>query len=87
MTYAVIYSKKLETKLKKLAKRNPNDLRNIWSKIQEIRENPEHYKPLSGDMKGVRRVHLNMHFVLTFEISGNAIIFISYEHHNKVYDK
>lgn len=37
-------------------------------KIEDITENPHHYKPLRYDLKGRRRVHIEKSFVLTFRI-------------------
>ncbi len=37
-------------------------------KIEDIVENPHHYKPLRYDLKGRRRVHIEKSFVLTFRI-------------------
>jgi YafQ family addiction module toxin component len=85
--YNAEYTHKLLKILAKLQKRNPNDLRNIRKKIAEIIENPEHYKPLTGELKGKRRVHLNTHFVLTFKLIDDTAIFLDYEHHDRVYDK
>jgi len=52
----------------KLAKKNPKQMEIIDKKILEIRSNPEHFKPLKGDMKGSRRVHIDTHFVLVMRL-------------------
>ena len=87
MTYEIDFTDKLLSILAKLKKRNAKDFWNVRRKIDEICDNPEHYKSLCGDMKGQRRVHLNTHFVLTYEISGNTTVFLDYEHHDRVYEK
>ena len=55
--------------------------------MREIKENPEHYKPLRHDMKGLRRVHIMKSFVLIFRIdqTTNKIIFEDFDHHDEVY--
>jgi len=49
-------------------------------------ENPYHYKPLRGDMKGSRRVHIG-HFVLIYEIleEEKKVRFLDFDHHDNVY--
>ncbi len=48
------------------------------------------FKPLKGEMKGARRVHLAKSFVLVYEIDEkkNKIIrLLDYDHHDKIYRK
>ncbi len=85
MTYSAEFSKELERKLEKLQKRNRKQFDIIIKKIREIKENPEHYKPLKYDMKNLRRVHIDKSFVLVFEISGDKVIFHDYDHHDNIY--
>ena len=58
-----MYKLETETKIdeifKKLKKKNPKQLEIIFKKIKQILENPYHFKPLRGDMKGARRVHID----------------------------
>jgi len=70
----------------KLLRRNPAQLEIIDKKILEIRENPFHYKPLRGDMKGLRRIHIDKSFVLTYEIVDDTVRIIDYDHHDKVHE-
>ena len=55
--------------------------------MSEILENPQHYKPLQHDMKGLRRVHIDKSFVLVFEIVENEkkVIFMDFDHHDNIY--
>ena len=69
----------------KLSKKNPKQMWIIRNKIFEILQNPEHYKPLKGDMKGLRRVHIDDHFVLTYEIEGDIVRVLDYDHHDYIY--
>ena len=73
---------------RKLAKKNPHQLRIIDKKIAEIRQNPLHrYKPLKKPLQSFSRVHIDTNFVLIFKINHNdKIIDIYYfDHHDKVY--
>lgn len=87
MEYNLEISDELDKIFSKLAKKNKKQLLIIHNKIEEIRDNPYHYKPLRGDMKGARRVHIDKSFVLTFEIDkANKIIrLLDYDHHDKIY--
>ena len=69
---------------KKLKKKNPAMLKRIEKKIEEILENPEHYKPLKKKLKGKRRVQAGS-FVLVFEVKGKTVEFKSFTHHNHAY--
>jgi YafQ family addiction module toxin component len=87
MKYGVSFSNKIYVKLSKLRKRNPKVLQIISKKIREISENPDRYKNLRYDLKGTSRVHIDSHFVLTFEIleDEHKILFLDFDHHDKVY--
>jgi len=73
---------------KKLAKKDPRQLKIIGKKITEIRQNPLHrYKPLKKPLNTFNRVHIDTHFVLIFKINHELrIVDIYYfDHHDKVY--
>ena len=59
-------------------------LERLNKKIEEILQNPEHYKPLKNVLKGKRRAHIGS-YVIIFEISENKVIFHTFEHHDKAY--
>ena len=71
----------------KLSKKNPSELEHISKKIDQILENPYHFKPLRNELKGERRVHIG-HFVLVYDIieEENKVRILRYKHHNDVYD-
>jgi len=87
MRYALYISDDVNRKFSKLAKKDKKQLEIINKKINQIRENPSHFKPLRGDMKGARRVHISKSFVLTYEIDekNKAVRLLDYEHHDKIY--
>jgi mRNA-degrading endonuclease RelE of RelBE toxin-antitoxin system len=74
----------LEKKLRKFKRKDAPTYGRIRNKIFEVMENPEHYKPLSYDLKGLRRAHIGS-FVLSFYIKSQVVHFIDYEHHDKAY--
>jgi len=80
-------SRHLEQELLKLKKKDKKRLEILLKKMGEILRNPHHYKPLSHNMKGMRRVHVGKSFVLVFEIieEENKVIFLDLDHHDNIY--
>jgi mRNA-degrading endonuclease RelE of RelBE toxin-antitoxin system len=60
--------------------------RQIVKKIAGIRQNPEIGEPKSGNLRGLRGLHISEHFVIIYFIYKNYVIFIELEHHDKAYD-
>ena len=60
--------RRVRKKFAKLSKKNKKQLEIINKKVEQILENPHHFKPLRGDMHGSRSVHIDKSFVLTYEI-------------------
>lgn len=85
--YRILIEEKLHAFLKKLYKKDRIRYESCMKKIEEIVKNPEHYKPLRYDMKGIRRVHVAKSFVLIFKIEGDSVKFLDLEHHDKVYER
>ncbi|MBF0377967.1 MAG: type II toxin-antitoxin system RelE/ParE family toxin [Desulfamplus sp.] len=58
----------------------------LTKKIDEIAENPHHYKPLRNILKNKRRVHIGS-FVLIFEIleEEKIVVFHTFKHHDEAY--
>ena len=75
--------------IEKLCKKNPVLRKALENKMNEILENPQHYKPLKYDLAGERRVHIMKSFVLKFEIDENTktVIFIFFGHHDEAYKR
>jgi mRNA interferase RelE/StbE/toxin YoeB len=79
--------------LKKLAKKDKKRVEIIHKKITEIincnRDSIQHYKNLRHDLKEFKRVHIDRSFVLTFkaDIKNNFILFVDFDHHDKIYKK
>ncbi len=85
--YTLEISEELDKKFSKLAKKDKKQMEAINKKVQQILENPYHFKPLRGDLYGTRRVHIEKSFVLTYEIDEkNKIIqLLDYDHHDNIY--
>ncbi len=75
-----------DRKFKKLAEKDKEQLRRIKNKIQQILEDPYHFKPLRYPLDGLRRVQIGP-FVLVFEIDegSQTVTVLDYEHHDTVY--
>lgn len=84
--YEPAYRDNYKRMMIKVAKKDRLMLERIKAKIKEIVKNPNLYKPLSNDMKKLRRVHFDP-YVLIFSIDEeNKIIwFEDFEHHDEVY--
>ena len=89
MDYKLDISNELDKKFDKLNKKNKKQLEIINKKIQQILLNPYHFRPLRGDMKNIRRVHIDKSFVLTYEILEikRIVRLLDYDHHDKIYVK
>jgi addiction module RelE/StbE family toxin len=86
MPYFIQLETVLETKLQKLKKKDNSLYLRAINKIIEISNNPELGKPLRNVLKGKWRVHVGS-FVLVYTIDekNKTVIFLEFEHHDKVY--
>lgn len=77
----------VDNKFQKLKNKSKKQLDIINKKIQQILQNPYHFKPLRGDLHGARRAHIDKSFVLVYEIDEkNKIVrLLDYYHHDKIY--
>ena len=87
--YSYEIRKSAEKVFLKLAKRNPKQLLIIENKIQEIKQNPQHYKNLRSPLQHLKRVHIDKSYVLVFSVDENKkhIIIEDYYHNDNVYFK
>ena len=86
--YALDIKSEADEIFKKLAKKDPTQLRIIDKKITEIRQDPTHrYKPLKKPLHTFNRVHINTHFALIFKISHEqkAVDIHYFGHHDSIY--
>lgn len=79
--------------IRKLVKKDKKKVEIINKKIKEIinsdKDSIKHYKNLRYDLSDYKRVHIDKNFVLVFkvEIIDNFILFVDFDHHDKVYKK
>mgnify|MGYP001565704958 FL=1 len=52
MTYNIEINPKCKEEIQKLCKKNPVLEKSLRNKIEEILENPQHYKPLRHELAG-----------------------------------
>jgi YafQ family addiction module toxin component len=76
-----------EKSIEKLCRRNPILKEALKRRMNEILQNPQHYKPLKYDLAGERRVHIMKSFVLKFEINEQkqTVSFLFFGHHDEAY--
>jgi mRNA interferase RelE/StbE/toxin YoeB len=84
MEYRIRFTPSFEKQLKKLKKKDKVLFERLTKKLKEIRQNPEHYKPLSGALKGTRRAHLDP-FIVIFDVEGDLITVHYVKHHDRAY--
>ena len=87
MTYSLEIAEELNKVFDKLAKKDKVTFEAINKKVNEILENPYHYKPLRAPMQKKRRVHISGSFVLIFKINEDrkVVQLLEFEHHDKAY--
>ena len=85
--YSLAIKPELEKIFEKLSKRNPKQLEIIFKKVDEILENPQHYKNLRAPLNSWKRVHIDKNFVLTFSVNeiNKKITLENYDHHDNIY--
>ncbi len=86
--YSLEIKEEADKIFRKISKKNPEQLKKINRKIQEIRKKPDHvYKFLRKPLQSFNRVHIDRSFVLIFRIEHwrETIVIYYFDHHDKVY--
>jgi len=85
--YSLEIKPELDRKLAKLFKKNKKQYEIIMKKVQEIVQNPQHYKNLRAPLQYLKEVHIDKHFVLTFSVDENkkSVTLEDYNHHTKIF--
>ena len=85
--YSYELRKSVEKTFFKLAKKNPSQLLIIEKKIEEIRQNPQHFKNLRKPLQHLKRVHIDKSFIFVFSVDENKkqVIIEDYGHHEDIY--
>ena len=84
MPYSIRYSPRFEKSISKLKKKDPSFYQQVRKKIDEIIDNPEHFKPLKKPKSSYRRAHVGS-FVILYAVRDDIIKIISLDHHDKAY--
>ncbi len=87
MNFSMDVKPSCQKAIDKLCKKNSLLREILRKKMEEIMENPFHYKPLRYELAGERRVHIMKSFVLKYEIKDNIVIFLAFRHHDDVYER
>lgn len=87
MSYSLFVEKKLDKRLQKLAKKNPELIKALDNKLQGVLQDPYRFKPLNAPMQGIRRIHVFKSFVACYEIIENKkqVKLLEVEHHDNAY--
>lgn len=85
--YSLDIKAELDKKLAKLYKKNKKQYDIIMNKIEEIVQNPQHYKNLRAPLQHLKEVHIDKHFVLTFSVDENTkkVTLEDFEHHDEIF--
>ena len=70
------------------SKLDATELEIIFKKIDQVREDPHHYKNLRMPLQHLKRVHIKT-FVLVFSVveTKKLVIFENYKHHDDIYKR
>ena len=86
-------SDELKIKIRKLLKKDKKKVETINKKIKEIiscdTNTINKFKNLRYDLKNLKRVHIDKHFVLVFtvDLEDNHILFADFDHHDNIYKR
>lgn len=85
--YSLAIRPQLERKLRKVQKKNHLQYEIILKKVEEILENPRHYKNLRAPLQHLKEVHIDTPFVLTFSVDENTktVILEDFDHHSTIF--
>jgi YafQ family addiction module toxin component len=84
--YDIEIGDKLQKKLEKLQSKDIQYYNAVIDKILQIAKVPQLGKPLSGILKGKRRVHIGP-FVLIYQVDDNLrlVTLLEFAHHDDAY--
>lgn len=87
MVYEMFFHPRCLEDIRKCCKKNHVLEQALKKKINEIIENPQHYKPLRYNLVGVKRVHILKSYVLTFDVDekDKIVRFLFFGHHDEAY--
>jgi YafQ family addiction module toxin component len=85
--WAFEVSEEFEKDYRKTCRRNAGFRRAVDAKIEQILQDPLHFKPLRAPMQGLRRVHVGGSYVIVFEPDEprSTVRFLRLAHHDEAY--
>jgi mRNA-degrading endonuclease RelE of RelBE toxin-antitoxin system len=84
MNHEIRFSDAFKKSLEKHKKRDPVLFEQVKKKLKQLGEDPDHFKPLSYELHGLRRVHFGS-FVLTYRQERTVVWIIALDHHDQAY--
>jgi len=89
MSHEIEIKPSCQESISKLCKKNHILKDALKKKMEEVMQNPQHYKPLRYNLAGEKRVHIMKSFVLKFEVNEakKLVTFIAFSHHDDAYKK
>ncbi len=77
----------LDKLFRKIGKKNLKQLEIIYKKIEEVIQNPQHYKNLRSPLHHLKSIHIDKSFVLLFSVDEHLkkITFEEFDHHDNIY--
>lgn len=87
MAWALEWSPDFARDYRKFCGRNRGLKRAVDKKVEQVLENPLHYKPLRAPLEGLRRVQVGGSYVLLFkpEAKRQTVRLIRLAHHDEAY--
>ena len=87
MAYSLEVAENLNRIFEKIAKKDKTTFEAVNKKVNQILENPHHYKPLRAPLQNCRRVHISGSFVLIYQIDERkqVVKLLEFEHHDNAY--
>jgi len=85
--YVLAIKPDVDRVLNKLAKKNKKQYEIVLKKVEEVLQNPQHYKNLRAPLQDWKRVHIDKSFVLLFSVDENTKIVTleDFDHHDRIF--
>ncbi len=87
--YSLAIKPELDRMFQKLVKKNRKRYEIIMNKVEEIIQNPQHYKNLFVPLQHFKNVHIDKSFVLLFSVDENTktVTLEDFDHHDVIFQK
>lgn len=85
--YTLTLTYRYKDSLNRIKRGKPDLLLPLEAGVAKILRSPELGKPLRNILRNQRRIQIAGSFVLLYEIVGNEVRLLDFDHHNKIYKK